>query len=89
MKARKHASITVTQARKHAKHKSTQACPAHKSNNINKVIRVVLNSLFIFYKKISYAPKAPKARKAQKAKKAQKAQRRNQAKVQNATSVQK
>ena len=44
------------------------------SSNVNEVIRVVLNSLFLFYKKILHAPKA---------------QRRNQAKAQNATSEQK
>ena len=49
------------------------------SNNVNEVIRAVLNSFF-FYKKILQAPKSPKAPKAQ---------RRNQAKAKNATSEQK
>ena len=39
------------------------------SSNVNEVIRGVLNSLFIFYKKILHAPKAPKAQKARKAQK--------------------
>ena len=39
------------------------------SSNVNEVIRAVLNSLFIFYKKILHAPKAPKAQKARKAQK--------------------
>ena len=39
------------------------------SSNVNEVIRAVLNSLFIFHKKILHAPKAPKAQKAQKAQK--------------------
>ena len=46
------------------------------SSNVNEVIRAVLNSLFIFYKKILHAPKAPKAQKAQKV------QKSNQAKAQ-------
>ena len=56
------------------------------SSNVNEVIRAVLNSLLIFYEKVSHAPKVPKAQKAQKV---QKAQKYNQQKVQNATSEQK
>ena len=40
------------------------------SSNVNEVIRAVLNSFFLFYEKILYAPKVPKS------------QRRNQAKAQ-------
>ena len=43
------------------------------SSNVNEVIKTVLNSLFLFCKKILYAQKAQKARG------------RNQAKAQNAT----
>ena len=46
------------------------------SSNVNEVIKTVLNSLFLFCKKILHA---------QKAQKAQKARGRNQAKAQNAT----
>ena len=49
------------------------------SNNVNEVIRAVLNSLFFFYEKILNAPKAPKAPKSQG---------RNQTKAQNTTSEQ-
>ena len=63
------------------------------SNNINEVIRTVLNFLLFYCKKISHAPKsANKHQKAQRStkmhQKAQKstpkAQKSNQAKVQNA-----
>ena len=44
-----------------------------KSSNVNEVIRVVLNSLLLFfYKKILQAQKAPKAPKAQQPPKTQK-----------------
>ena len=43
------------------------------SSNINEVIRAVLNFLFLFYKKILYAPKSTKStKKHQKAQKVQK-----------------
>ena len=58
------------------------ACPA--KNNVNDVVRTVLNFLFFyllyfffFYKKISHAPRF-------RMHKSTKAQRRNQAKAQNA-----
>ena len=50
--------------------KKIQACNRMNfSSNVNEVVRAVLNSLFIFYKKILHAPKAPKAQKARKAQK--------------------
>ena len=50
----------------------TKNLDSKRSSNVNEVIRVVLNSLFFFYKKTLHAQKA------------QKAQRHNQAKAQNA-----